>query len=194
MHSRPACVEWRFTPGLALLAVLASLWGGPVARAEPPKSQPPGDARPAASYKEARYPAPTKPACPSRRYYLTKATVDGAHALTACASGYHMASIWEIHEPAVLQYNTALGRTQADSGSGPPIPDIAPATSVGGWVRTGNVANTSGGVGESNCAAWTVAGASQSGNVASLSTNWNVVWAANSVGCNQLHSVWCVQD
>jgi hypothetical protein len=178
----------------ALLSAFVPMWGNAVARAEPPKSQPSGDARHAVSSKNARYPAAPGPACSSRRYYLTKATVDGAHAITACAAGYHMASIWEIREPAALQYNTALGRTQADSGSGPPIPDIAPATSVGGWVRTGNVANTSGGVGESNCAAWTAAGASQSGNVASLSTNWNTVWLANSVGCNQLHSVWCVQD
>ena len=47
---------------------------------------------------------------PVRHFYLTKGgTFDGAHALTACATGYHTASLWEIHEPSNLTYNKILG-------------------------------------------------------------------------------------
>ena len=44
-----------------------------------------------------------------RSFYLTKATHKGFAGETACALGYHMASLWEIHEPSNLSYNTTLG-------------------------------------------------------------------------------------
>ena len=34
-----------------------------------------------------------------RKFYLTQTTHNGAQALSACAPGYHMASLWEINEP-----------------------------------------------------------------------------------------------
>ena len=34
-----------------------------------------------------------------RKFYLTKTEHNGAQALSACAPGYHMASLWEIHDP-----------------------------------------------------------------------------------------------
>jgi hypothetical protein len=37
-------------------------------------------------------------------FYLTKTKHNGAQALTACAAGYHMPSIWEIHDPSNLKY------------------------------------------------------------------------------------------
>ncbi len=56
----------------------------------------------------------------ARQFYLTRNRFQGDEALTACAPGYHMASLWEIHDVTYLRYNTALGSTQADSGLGPP--------------------------------------------------------------------------
>jgi hypothetical protein len=64
-----------------------------------------------------------------RKYYMTRDRYDGAHALTACAAGYHMASLWEIHETSNLRYDTELGLTRGDSGCGPP-------NSFSGWSGT----------------------------------------------------------
>ena len=75
-----------------------------------------------------------------RKFYLTK-TEDytGSQALSACASGYHMASLWEIFDTSNLRYDTALGASSTDSGSGPPV---AVYFGLGhfegdGWIRTG---------------------------------------------------------
>ena len=54
-----------------------------------------------------------------RSFYLTQTEHTGSQALTACAEDYHMASLWEILDPSNLRYNTELGYTRADSGSGP---------------------------------------------------------------------------
>ena len=55
-----------------------------------------------------------------RQFYLSLVLVDGSDALSTCAEGYHMASLWEIADPSNLAYNTALGCTKPDSGQGPP--------------------------------------------------------------------------
>jgi hypothetical protein len=68
-------------------------------------------------------PGPAKPPPTFGRpgnFYLTKTTHNGGQALTACAAGYHMASIWEIHDPSSLRYSTVYGFTEDDSGLGPP--------------------------------------------------------------------------
>jgi hypothetical protein len=83
-----------------------------------------------------------------RMFYLTQTAVPGDQALTACAVGYHMASLWEIHEPSNLRYNTRLGVTQDDSGFGPP-------TGMEGWMRTGSVNNVQNQPGLANCNSWT---------------------------------------
>lgn len=64
-----------------------------------------------------------------RKFYLTRTGYTGARALSACTAGYHMASLWEIHDPSNLRYDTELGFVQDDSGFGPPIEF--------GWIRTG---------------------------------------------------------
>lgn len=64
-----------------------------------------------------------------RKFYLTRDRYDGSHALSACADGYHMASLW-ILDPSNLSYDTNLGISLADAGFGPPV--VAP-----GWIRTG---------------------------------------------------------
>jgi hypothetical protein len=79
---------------------------------------------------------------------LTKNSADGSQALTACAAGFHMASLWEIFDPSNLQYDGTLGRTNDDSGFGPPTADFF---LNGGWVRTGFGSSATGAVGETNC-------------------------------------------
>ena len=56
----------------------------------------------------------------ARGFYLTTSEHNGANALTACTRGFHMASLWEVFDPTNLAYDTTLGTTDQDSGSGPP--------------------------------------------------------------------------
>ena len=58
-----------------------------------------------------------------RRFYLSKTKVAGGQATSQCDAGFHMASLWEIYEPALLSYDSARGLNlppTADAGSGPP--------------------------------------------------------------------------
>jgi hypothetical protein len=57
--------------------------------------------------------------CPSdgrRRFYLTRGGFIAFLATTAsaCARGFHFASLWEIRDPRQLFYDSTLGRTGAD--------------------------------------------------------------------------------
>ena len=105
-----------------------------------------------------------------------------------------MASLWEIHDPSNLRYDTQLGLTKDDSGFGPP-------TVTRGWIRTGNVATSLVIPGIGNCQAWTSADNSDIGTNVSLSARWDETatvvspWVAtpNTCGNNTIH-VWCVQD
>jgi hypothetical protein len=140
-----------------------------------------------------------KSTAPARGYYLTTGTFDGSHALAACTTGYHMGSIWEIHETSTLRYDTALGLTAGDSGSGPPTTNL-------GWIRTGysaNNGNTDSGnfAGIDNCNAWTSNLSTDFGTVSAPFILWNsslveVVspWHALANTCNISAPVWCVQD
>jgi len=123
-----------------------------------------------------------------RKYYLTKTGYDGAHALTACTGGYHMASLFEIVNPSQLSYNTSLGFTEADSGQGPP--------NAGGWVRTGEPANSE------NCKAWTTFSSSDNGPslYVPVASSWRspaieaTPWDTIFISCDSDSAVWCVQD
>ena len=137
-------------------------------------------------------PSPLEP----RKFYLTRTIHDGNEALTACAAGYHMASLWEIFDPTQLRYDTSLGFVLADSGSGPP--------SGYGYVRTGLeavfVSNTFGT--PPNCRAWTSDnGALHEGTAVSLTSVWlNQAgsalspWQASVTVCSDPARVWCVAD
>jgi hypothetical protein len=73
-----------------------------------------------------------------KSYYLTQTTHNGSQPLTACAAGYHMASLWEIFDTSNLKYDTALGAVSNDSGSGPPtVVIVAGHILNAGWIRTG---------------------------------------------------------
>jgi hypothetical protein len=131
---------------------------------------------------------------PSRSFYITKHTFTGSQALTACANGYHMASLWEIFDVSNLRYDTTLGQTKDDSGSGPPIMD--------GWIRTGlDKSGTSGIVGFDNCLAWSTDKSTQEGTTVGLNFFWSSPpsttidpWVGLLFTCDFLKPVWCVQD
>ena len=130
-----------------------------------------------------------------RQFYLTNTSHNGAQALTACATGYHMASVWEILDPSNLRYNRELGYTQADSGFGPPTG----RGSTYGWIRTGAPAALSGDsdAGQSNCNAWTVGTFTGLGSFAYFNDNWNNGGAQLFTGgadCDSALKVWCIQD
>jgi hypothetical protein len=130
-----------------------------------------------------------------RQYYLTEDTYNGSEALTACAGGYHMASLWEIMDPSNLKYNTDLGYTRDDSGQGPP-------SDSSGWVRTGYSSNGSDTEGRGNCNAWTSSEITHYGTYAYLPSYWPNpsvdihVWATDESLCDPEKSwgVWCVED
>jgi hypothetical protein len=128
---------------------------------------------------------------PRRSFYLTQTEHTGSQALTACAEDYHMASVWEILDPSNLRYNTELGYTRADSGSGLPV--------AYGFARTGREALGGGPIGAINCHAWT--SDSALGSVFSLAENvFNgepkpiSLWVTVATSCSSPFRVWCIED
>ncbi len=130
-----------------------------------------------------------------RHYFITDLSYYPDEALTACAAGYHFASLWEIADPSSLTYNTALGQTTLDSGGGPP-------TIQGlGWVRTGyNFSDVSTTPGHANCDNWTSRSNVDNGSVAVLPHDWAAgvqdmhVWDVGTRACDFKLGVWCAQD
>jgi hypothetical protein len=128
-------------------------------------------------------------------FYLTDANFTTDNALTACASGYHMASLWEILDVSnlVYAYNHPDAHTKDDSGNGPP-------SNWYGWVRTGWAASTSATAGTGNCSAWTSTSNGDSTVAARLASAWETApgdistWDATSFTCNFNGPVWCMED
>ena len=127
-----------------------------------------------------------------RQFYVTGASYRGANADDACASGYHMASLWEIIDPSNLKYNTDLGNTRLDSGQGPP-------SASGGWVHTGYSSRADNSAGRGNCNAWTSSDSGDYGTWAWLAHEWDSggdihVWEVSTSDCDITRGVWCVED
>jgi hypothetical protein len=128
-----------------------------------------------------------------RSFYLTTTTHLGNAATTACAAGFHMASMWEIHDVATLQYDTTRGFSATDSGSGAPA-------SVAGWIRTGVPSFTNTVPGNANCNAWTSSNAAHNGTRINLQPQWSepadftAPWDATVQACGTSSRVWCVED
>jgi hypothetical protein len=134
-------------------------------------------------------------------YYLTSATVPPTKALTACASGFHMASLTELSNFGTLHYyynySHAVNLGIAVQGHGPPL-------AIPGWIITGYD------IGEaetiSNCNNWTSTdGVSYSGTVASIGlaadptpydnfTVNSIVWNIAYQQCGALNHVWCIAN
>ena len=139
-----------------------------------------------------------------RKFYLTPTnTYNGSQALTACASGYHMASLWEIFDTSNLKYDTALGSVNNDSGSGPPtVFIVAGHISSVGWIRTGGGDHGGGDPGQANCFGWTLDTEAAGGTVVGLTELWSSTstvtpvspWRAFTLSCHDPQQVWCMQD
>lgn len=128
--------------------------------------------------------APPRNSDPRRAYYVTKTVHTGSEALTACAAGYHMASVFEIADPSALRYETALGVVNADAGSGPPF-----GGGGFGWARGGGTE------GSLNCEVWT----SDSGrgfwaSYALLGAELTPGLQVTYQDCAYPAAVWCIQD
>lgn len=126
------------------------------------------------------------------QYYLTKDMFEGDQVLSACALGFHMASLWELLDTSNLRYNTTRGYTRPDSGYGPPA--------MGGWIRTGAESGSTTTPGTGNCQAWTSGSASDYGSHASLPARWEedfedlVGWSVDTHACSDPIRVWCIGD
>jgi len=134
-------------------------------------------------------------AAAGRKFYLTKGSFDGAHALQACVSGFHMASLWEIYDVSNVRYDRTLGYLTTDSGFGPPAASF-------GWVRTGNTPDVASTPGIGNCSVWTSNNPSYHGTLIELPIDWANVelgvqigsWSAGTADCGFETRVWCVQN
>ncbi len=130
----------------------------------------------------------------ARRFYLGGTPgVNGANAQSGCVTGFHMASMWEVHEPSALFYDRSRGETLPDAGQGPP--------SLVGWIRTGNFTDAQPSFGRGNCSAWTSSSNADYGGIAFLAPDWNGAqtstippWTGYPVPCDSEFLVWCVED
>jgi len=125
-----------------------------------------------------------------RKYYLTVSLFDGEEADLACATGYHMASLWEILDTSNLEYDTDFGVLPPDGGPGP-------NSEYQGWVRTGYLGSASSVPGEANCQAWTSYAGTDWGTIAGLDHPWSPGidrWVLEVRYCDSQRLVWCVED
>lgn len=174
---------------LALLAGLTSLAGadGGFSINGTPLSESQSIDEPGASVKV--------PAAIKRGFYLTKDNYTTVQAPTACAKGYHMASMWELLDVTTLiyHYKHPYAYTKADSGYGPP-------SSWYGWVRTGFDSNASATAGTGNCNNWTSTSNTDHTVAVRLTGSWKTAqgalgpWEATSFTCGTSGPVWCVSD
>jgi hypothetical protein len=130
-----------------------------------------------------------------RHFYLTTQNYSPSAALTVCATGYHMASLWEILDVSSMtyDYDHPAAYTKADSGYGPP-------SYWYGWVRTGGDSSGSSTTGTGNCLTWTSTSGTDYGVAVRLSNTWEtapgdiLAWDATPFTCNMSGPVWCVGD
>ena len=145
---------------------------------------------------------PAKP----KMYYLTNKYFDGADAITACDSGFHMASLSEIQDPSNLQY-APKPTPVYDSHDSPPFDQASDQfPDHTGWVRTEAEALT--GL-VYNCDVWRSSSDQQSGATMTRRSLWGennghslseepdpAAWwqSTQTASCDQRESVWCVEN
>ncbi|MDX9956518.1 MAG: hypothetical protein RBT75_20645 [Anaerolineae bacterium] len=128
-----------------------------------------------------------------RHFYLTESVYSTNQVRTACASGYHTASLWELYDVSnlIYDYNHPAAYTKADSGYGPPAYWY-------GWVRTGYDSSNSSTTGTGNCNNWSSTSNTVYGVSVRLSRTWETApgdigpWDATSFTCDYTGPVWCV--
>ena len=135
-----------------------------------------------------------------RQYYLTRPAFMAHKVMTACAPGFHFASIWEIADPSNLIYNTELGLVAVDSGMGPPTAyKILNVVRAAGWIRTGNTSSINEPPGQANCYGWLSDSTSSEGTTAFLPVDWTAgyqdlgMWEVGISTCRSERRVWCIQ-
>ena len=139
-----------------------------------------------------------------KMYYLTKNSFEGGDAITACDSGFHMASISEIEiqDSSNLQYvnrsTTVYDSLVDDQGLGSPSGHM-------GWVRSGVSSDEFPDPfsRSDDCNLWTVRSRAFSGSTAQLLSTWDVLdtcpvpckrWIPSTSTCESYVRVWCVED
>lgn len=127
-----------------------------------------------------------------RGFYVTLTNVRGDEVLTACAKGYHAASLWELLDVSSLRYHASHpdAKTRDDSGEGPPGEWY-------GWVRTGIDAIAADQAGRANCNLWTTRETGQFGTIARLTTTVDgpvAPWDLTTWSCSGIAPVWCVSN
>lgn len=135
----------------------------------------------------------------TRKFYLTNSSgSDGSQASSACASGFHMASLWEIFDPSNLVYDTSRGLIGGVFGT-----EVGPPNFFIGWIREGGASvgsepNTT--PGQRDCVGYTSNDSGQHGTVVGLSSDFGSSaggvdpWASDSKTCDTKLQVWCVQN
>jgi hypothetical protein len=179
--------EWRAAVLLICLLSVLPLSGSVSAVADAGSRSAPNPAVPAI------VPAAWIPSGAGRHFYLTDVSYRTDQVLTACAAGYHMASLWEILDVSnlVYDYNHPAAHRKADSGYGPP-------SYWHGWVRTGWASSGSATTGEGNCSNWSSTSSTLHGVSVRLSRAWETApgdisaWDANTFTCSIAGPVWCV--
>jgi len=123
------------------------------------------------------------------RYYITEEEFRADLALTACDSGFHMASMWELFEPSALHYDVRRGFGAADSGSGAP--------QLHAWIRTGSPVSDGGVPGDLSCEGWERGDSNASGTLVAFGVDdWisGIIWDSAEALCSNTIPVWCVED
>ncbi len=132
-------------------------------------------------------------------YYLTKNSFTGGDAITACDSGFHMASLFEIRDPSNLQY---ANRSAAAYDSLVDGQRLGPPSNHMGWVLSGGYPPSGF---EYDCGDFRDNRDNRSGTTLSLN-DWfeagmeqtastlNILWQVARMSCSQPEPVWCVED
>jgi hypothetical protein len=118
-----------------------------------------------------------------RLFYVTPGLFAGNQVLTACASGYHLASIWEIRDPSNFAYDTRRGLRNASYQAGPPA-------FLEAWLDDGQEPNVN-----HDCTGWTDSSGSF-GRTAYLGIHYAgpVFYELAQTDCGEEHHVWCASD
>lgn len=121
----------------------------------------------------------------ARLFYLTRANFLPNVAASACAPGFHFASVPELTTEGNLEYAEALGRQHVEAGvsAGPEW--------WGGWVRTGILG------GSLSCNGWTSTAPADRGAILAApphSTTNPLEWQGGQQGCGTPVPVWCIAD
>ena len=132
-----------------------------------------------------------------KMYYLTNNYFYGGDAITACDSGFHMASISEIQDPSSLQYadrSTAAYDSLVDGQR------LGPPSNHMGWVRTAGYPLTGF---QDNCNFWQSSSDQEKGTTMSLDPILGdanpelhdpMWWHKVQQMCSLEEPVWCVED